>query len=119
MSKVETLEESQRQTAEVLKQAMADATSDEERMGYSLRLALEPAWSAWIKESGATTAQITLAICDVSAALMAETAKNLAKSGMVKQTATAMGAIAATKTVHYATEGKNLAEVAGFRRRDS
>lgn len=119
MRNVGALQESQRQTEEVLKRAIENSTSDGERMGYSLRLAVEPAWSTWIKESGATTAQITLAIVELSAALMAETAQNVAKPGMLSETAAIMGEIAAKRTVHYATKGEKLAEVAGFHRRDS
>lgn len=117
--KVGTLEESVRQSQDALIKAMREAGSDEERLSYSLRLVVEPAWSTWVKESGAKPSQIARAVMELSASLMAETIQNVAKPGTIKELADQMCKIVAEKTLYYCTEAPVLAEVDAFRRRDA
>lgn len=117
--KVGSPDESIRQSQVALKQAMADSTSDEERLSYSLRHDLEPAWSTWIKESGAKPSQIARAVIELAGSLIAETAKNVAQPGKSESLARQMGDAVADKAVYYVSEAPVLAEVDAFRRRDT
>lgn len=114
-----SLENSIFQGQEVLLKAMNESASEDERLAYSLRLVIEPAWSTWIKESGATTQQIAHAIIELSANLMAETIKNIAKPGQVETLAKVMGKSVCDRTLYYATVAPVLAEIDGFHRTDA
>lgn len=117
--RVGTLEDTIRETHTVLRRAMEQSASDEERLSYSLRLAIDPAWSTWIKESGAKPHQIAEALIHLAAVLLAEAASNIAKPGDKISLVNTMSRIVAEKALEYCDDGAKLAEVTAFRRGDA
>lgn len=117
--RVGTLENTIQETKTVLSRAMEQSVSDNERLSYSLRLAVDPAWSTWIKESGAKPSQIAEALIHLVAALLAEAASNIAKPDKKVELVRTMSRIVAEKAEAYCDDGAKLADVASFRRGDS
>lgn len=120
MQKIAQLEESIAVSQAALRKAIAESSTDEERLSYGLRLVMEPAWARWIKESGAKPSQIARAITELAASLIAETAKNIARPGEAEILAKTMGENIAHQAAYYVSdEVSSLADVPAFRRRDS
>lgn len=118
--KVGTLEESIKHSQAALRKVIAEASTDEERLSYGLRLMVEPAWATWIKEAGATPAQIARAVIELAASLIAETAKNVGKPGEQEQLAKKMGNNVAEKAAYYVSDASTIiADVPAFHRRDA
>lgn len=85
--KIGTFEESTEDTRRILRQLMAEAKTEQERLNWALRLAMDPGWNDWLKNEGATTTQIIESLTDVCAQLICETANNCAKENMEAQMA--------------------------------
>lgn len=119
--KTGSVDEATESTQRVLGKWAEETDDPVSKAVYTLRSALDPGWNRWVKESGTNNENIVRALIDVSAQMMVEVIKNVAKAGGQEKLAETMARVHAKSVMDYVGRDSDVepGEITGFRRKDS